>query len=303
MKIRLTAILVLISMIAFSQEEVKDWKINGKVGLNTSEVGFYNWAQGGQNSIAGIAFFQLNANMNKNDWKWDNKLDLEYGLMQNEGEIVKKSDDRIELDSRVGRKAFDNWYYSAFLNFKTQFTDGFDYKNNDSIPTSTIMAPGYLSFGLGMDYKPCEHFSATVAPLSSKITFVLDETLSDNGSFGVKGAEYNALGQKIKDGEKYRVEMGASITLRYKKDLFKNVNLDTRLDLFSNYLDNPQNIDVSWEAALTMKVNSFLNAVVKTHLIYDDDIDIAIDKGSEGIYIGPAVQFKQSISVGLMYQF
>ncbi len=303
MKTRLTAILVLISMIVFSQEEVKEWTINGKVGLNTSEVGFYNWAQGGQNSIAGIAFFQLNANMNKNDWKWDNKLDLEYGLMQNEGEIVKKSDDRIELDSRLGRKAFENWYYSAFLNFKTQFTDGFDYKVNDTIPTSTIMAPGYLSFGLGMDYKPCEHFSATIAPLSSKITFVLDETLSDNGSFGVKGAEYNALGQKVKDGEKYRVEMGANITLRYKKDIFKNVNLDTRLDLFSNYLDNPQNIDVSWEAALTMKVNSFLNAVVKTHLIYDDDIDIAIDKGDEGMYVGPAVQFKQSISVGLMYQF
>ncbi len=302
MKTRLVAVLMLMSVFAFSQEENKTWTINGKVGVNTSQVGFYNWAQGGQNSIAGLGFFQLNANMKKDNWTWDNKLDLEYGLMKNEGEIVKKSDDRIELDSRVGRQASGNWYYSGFLNFKTQFTDGFDYTKNDTVAISTFMAPAYLTFGLGMDYKPVDYFSATISPVSSKITFVMDETLADAGSFGVDPAEYNSMGKKVKDGKKVRLELGATATLLFKKDILKNVNLMSKLDLFSNYLENPQNIDVSWENVITMKINSYLNAMIKTHLIYDDDVDIAREE--DGVmHLGPAIQFKQSIAVGLMYQF
>ncbi len=303
MKTRLVAVLMLMSVFAFSQEEeTKMWTINGKVGVNTSQVGFYNWAQGGQNSIAGLGFFQLNANMKKDNWTWDNKLDLEYGLMQNEGEIVKKSDDRIELDSCVGRQASGHWYYSGFLNFKTQFTDGFDYTKNDTVAISTFMAPAYLTFGLGMDYKPVDYFSATISPISSKITFVMDDVLSDAGSFGVDPAEYDSMGKKVKDGKKVRFELGATATLLFKKDILKNVNLMSKLDLFSNYLKNPQNIDVSWENVITMKINSYLNAMIKTHLIYDDDVDIA--REVDGVmHLGPAVQFKQSIAVGLMYQF
>ncbi|MBN2668798.1 MAG: DUF3078 domain-containing protein [Bacteroidales bacterium] len=306
MNLRLNILLLLSLLVVnlFSQEAEtkKKWTTGGKIGANLSEVGFYNWSKGGDNSMAGTSFLQAFANRDTNGWAWENKLDLEFGIKQNQNEILKKTDDRIELNSKLGRQINQHLYFTAFLNFKTQFTEGFDYEKSDVYYTSNIMAPGYLTIGLGLDYKPNEYFSALIAPLSSKTTIVLDERLADAGSFGVKAAEYDISGMKIKDGQTFREEIGANITISFKKDIFKNVNLDTKIDLFSNYLENPQNIDVDWQTTITMKVNKYLNAVFKTHLIYDDNTNINWEK--DGIsHLSPITQFKQSLAVGLMYEF
>lgn len=301
-KIFLTIIVLSFTGLLFAQDSTKVWTKGGSVGLNFSQVGFYNWAKGGDNSLSGNSFLKLFANRNKNGWSWENKLDFEYGLKQNQDENLKKTDDRIEFDTKIGRKANEEWYYTGFLNFKTQFTEGFDYGSSDVVYISNIMAPGFISAGLGMDYKPNAYFSAMISPASSKTTLVLDERLADEGAFGVDPAEYDASGIKTVDGKTVREEIGATMTLTYKKDIFTNVNLDTKLDLFSNYLNHPQNIDVDWQVTLTMKVNKYLNAVVKTHLIYDDDQNINWQK--DGVmHNSPITQFKQSIAVGLMYSF
>ncbi len=281
---------------------VKNWKLGGKVGVNFAQVGFVNWAKGGENSMSGTSFLQLFANRSLDGWEWENKLDLEYGMLKNQGQNPKKTEDRIELNSKIGKKASNKWFYSAFLNFKTQFNEGFDYEKVDTPRISNFMAPGILTLGIGMDYKPTDYFSMMISPISSKTIFVMDQELADAGQYGVKKAEFDNLGVKVKDGEQIRQEVGASVTFAFKKDIFTNVNLDSRLDLFSNYLSNPQNIDVDWQTTITLKVNKFLNAVVKTHLIYDDDTDVSWQK--DGIvHNSPITQFQQSIAVGLMYQF
>jgi hypothetical protein len=285
-----------------SNEPAKNWKLGGKVGVNFAQVGFVNWAKGGENSMSGTSFLQLFANRSLDGWEWENKLDLEYGMLKNQGQNPKKTEDRIEFNSKIGKKASKKWFYSAFLNFKTQFNEGFDYEKVDTPRISNFMAPGILTLGIGMDYKPTDYFSMMISPISSKTIFVMDQELADAGQYGVKKAEFDNLGVKVKDGEQIRQEVGASLTFTFKKDIFTNVNLDTRLDLFSNYLSNPQNIDVDWQTTLTLKVNKFLNAVVKTHLIYDDDTDVSWQK--DGIvHNSPITQFQQSIAVGLMYQF
>ncbi len=285
-----------------SNEPAKNWKLGGKVGVNFAQVGFVNWAKGGENSMSGTSFLQLFANRSLDGWEWENKLDLEYGMLKNQGQNPKKTEDRIEFNSKIGKKASNKWFYSAFLNFKTQFNEGFDYEKVDTPRISNFMAPGILTLGIGMDYKPTDYFSMMISPISSKTIFVMDQELADAGQYGVKKAEFDNLGVKVKDGEQIRQEVGASLTFTFKKDIFTNVNLDTRLDLFSNYLSNPQNIDVDWQTTLTLKVNKFLNAVVKTHLIYDDDTDVSWQK--DGIvHNSPITQFQQSIAVGLMYQF
>jgi hypothetical protein len=289
------------SLNSIAQDTTKVWETGGKIGINFTEVGFYNWSKGGDNALSGISYLQLFAKRNKNGWSWENQLDLEYGLKQNAGEDLKKAEDRIELNTKFGKEAKKHWFYSGFLNFKTQFTEGFDYAASDEIYISNIMAPAFLTIGFGMDYKPNDYFSALIAPASSKTIIVMDERLADAGSFGVDAAEYDALGMKIKDGKQIRQEIGANLTLKFKKDIFENVNLETKLDLFSNYLEDPQNIDVDWQAAITMKVNKYLNVVFKTHLIYDDNTDVAFQR--DGImHYSPITQFKQSLSVGLMYQ-
>ena len=119
-----------------------------------------------------------------------------------------------------------------------------------------------------MDYKPNAYFSAFIAPLTAKFTFVTNDSLSNKGAFGVN------------PGEKVKSEIGGYIRAIFSKNDFKaeflkNVSFTTKIDLFSNYAHNPQNIDVSWETLIAMKVNKYISVNFNTHLIYDDDILIS----------------------------
>jgi hypothetical protein len=154
------------------------------------------------------------------------------------------------------------------------------------------MAPGYLNLAAGMDYKT-DKISVFISPVTGKFTFVTDEELSAVGSFGVDA------------GKKARSEIGAFVKFEGKTDVVKNVTLQTKLDLFSNYIHNPQNIDVDWSMLLNMKVNEFLSANLVSHLIYDDDISIPVDKNGDGIIdeSGPRIQFMEMFGAGLSFKF
>ena len=275
-------------------DTVKYWHNSGVVSLNMAQSSFTNWAAGGQNSVALNGLLGLGANYKKDKSAWDNALTIGYGKMVQQGSDLGwvKTDDRIDFQSKYGRQGSGKWFYSALMSFKTQMTPGYNYPNTDD-KISDLLAPAYLLFSLGMDYKPTPEFSLFLSPLTSKNTFVNDDFLSDAGAFGVE------------PGKKFRAELGAYLNAAYKKDeILKNVNFLTKLDLFSNYLNNPQNIDVSWEMLIVLKVNDFISATVNTHLLYDDDILIKVDDGSGGESImGKRTQFKEVIGVGLTYKF
>lgn len=156
-----------------------------------------------------------------------------------------------------------------------------------------------------MDYKLSDKFSAFIAPATSKFTFVSDQFLADAGAFGVDPARYDSSGIRLIAGKNIRAEFGGYIRIMYKKDIMKNVSVQTKLELFSNYLKNPQNIDVNWENLISMKVNKFISATINTQLIYDDDTKIAIDKNNDGIIDekGPRIQFKEVLGAGFSYKF
>ncbi len=181
---------------------------------------------------------------------------------------------------------------------------GFNYPD-DSTKISDLLAPAYLLGAVGLDYKPSDKFTAFVAPVTAKTTFVNDQVLADAGAFGVEKAVYDTAGNLLTAGKNIRTEFGGYIRLFYKVDVMKNVSLQTKLDLFSNYLENPQNIDVSWEVLISMKVNKYISATITTHLLYDDDTDISIDNNNDGIIdrIGPRTQFKEVLGVGFSYKF
>ena len=305
-KLSIILVLLLTVVIVNAQtDSTKNWSLGGDVGFNTSQVGFTNWAQGGQNSVAGMSFLHLFANYKKDKWAWDNYMNLEYGLMQQGTDITKKSDDLLEIGTKLGHKASENWYYAGQASFKSQFSKGYDYDNykGSNIYISDFMAPAYILAGLGMDYKPNDNLSLYISPATMKYIIVNDDTLSKYGAFGVQKEEIDENGNLIAS-EKSKLELGAYLKFMYKKEIAKNVNFSTTLDLYSNYLENPQNVDVDWKIEILMKVNSFLNASIKTHLIYDDDIDIIGPNDSNGIpTYGPKTQFKEAIAVGLIYKF
>jgi len=300
------ALLMLNISIYAQTDTTKNWKLGGDIGFNTSQVGFTNWAQGGQNSIAGMTFLHLFANYAKGKWSWDNYTNLEYGLMQQGSDITKKTDDLLEIVTKLGHKATKNWYYTTQASFKSQFYKGYDYDNyvNDDVYISDFMAPAYVLAGFGMDYKPNDNLSLYISPITMKYVIVNDDTLAYYGAFGVQKAEFDDNNLLVKDYKKYRLEVGAYLKFMAKKDIAKNVNLSTVLGLYSDYLENPQNVDVDWKIEILMKVNNFLNASIKTHLIYDDNIDIVGPKNEDGnLTYGPKTQFKEAIAIGLIYKF
>lgn len=288
------ALFLSFALFVHAQEEKPDtsshWKTEGTTSMNFSQVSFKNWAAGGQNSYSLNGMLSLHANYKKERTSWDNSLDVGYGIIKQGGNDVRKSDDKIELTSKYGYKSSSDWYYSGAFSFKTQFDKGYKYDDDAGTKSqiSDFMAPAYMLLSVGMDYKPSEHFNVLLSPLTGKSTFVLDDSLSNNGAFGVE------------PGENIRNEFGGFVKIGYNREIWKNVNLNTKLELFTNYLETPQNIDVNWEVLISMKVNEYLSANINTQLIYDDDINYTDDEGQEH---GPRIQFKEVLGIGFSYNF
>jgi hypothetical protein len=284
-----------------SADTIIGWKTGGVLTATVAQTSLTNWVAGGQNSLSINGLFSGFANYKKGKSIWGNSLDLGYGLMKQGKEAdFQKTDDKIDILSQYGREAFKNFYYSALMNFKTQMTPGYNYPD-DTTKISDLLAPAYLTLAIGLDFKPDAYFSAFLAPLTGKFTFVSDQGLSDLGAFGVK------------PGETSRSEFGGYIRAIYsrndfKSEFLKNVSFTTKIDLFSNYSENPQNIDISWETLITMKVNKYLAFNINTHLIYDDNIQVPYDmnndgKTEKGESVRSLVQFKEIFGVGLAYKF
>ncbi len=281
------------SIVTLSAEEkadsIKTWKAGGNSSLNFSQVSLTNWAGGGNNSIAGTFLLKAYLNHKKDRLAWDNTIDFGYGLTKQGDQKLAKSEDKIQLVSKLGYETSGNWYFSGMVDFKTQLSMGYKDPILQENLISDFMSPGYLQFSLGMDYKPSENLSLYMSPLTSKLTFVLNDSLSSIGAFGVD------------PGDKLRSEYGASVKFLAKQDsVFTNVGVYTRLDLFSSYDNKPQNVDVDWEFGINMKVNKFLSAVLTCNLVYDDDIKYVDDDGVEK---GARLQVKQLFGAGLTYKF
>lgn len=280
------------------EKDTTYWAVGGLNTITFSQVSLTNWSAGGQNSIAINTHSGLFADYNKKRHSWENSLDLGYGLIKQgneEDDVFNKSDDKINFVTKYGyqiKSGNSRWLFSALLDFRTQFTKGFAKDDPDSV-ISKFMAPGYLVVGMGIDYKPSKILSINYVPLTGKFTFVNDQRLADLGAYGVD------------PGKRSRAELGSYFRVKFKNEIFENVNLDSRLELFANYIENFGNIDVNWQNGLVMKINKVLTANFFTHLIYDDDIKIEIDNDNDGTpdEVGPRVQFKSVFGVGLGYNF
>ena len=281
-------------------DSTQGWKRGGVFAVNLAQTSLTNWAAGGSNSFAVNGMLSTFANYKRNKSVWVNSLDLGYGLLKQGGSGYMKTDDKFDFLSKYGYEAFKNFYYSALLNFKTQMAPGYKYPDKTN-KISDLFSPAYLLLALGLDYKPSDHFSAFIAPVTGKITFVTDQKLSDAGAFGVK------------PGEKSLGEVGGYIRAIYSKndfknELLKNVSFTTKIDLFSNYQEKPQNVVVSWETLIAMKVNKYLSVNFNTHLMYDDKIKTPFDINGDGTIQageshGAKVQFKEILGVGFSYNF
>jgi len=279
---------------ADSTKAENPWKYGGNFSVTFSQVSLTNWVAGGENSISGNASVLLTANYQKGKNKWDNTLDLGYGLTRQGGEdITKKNEDKIDFSSQFGRKASKHWYYSALFGFKSQFDKGYNYPDVDNV-ISDFLAPAYLLTSVGMDYRPSEKFTVLLSPITGRMTIVNVKELSDAGAFGVD------------PGKTTRTEMGGFVKVNYKDSFFEDkLGVRSRLELFSSYLDKPQNIDVNWEIAFDLKLGNYITARFQTIMIYDDDSKIGVDTNDDGEVDKQVakLQIKELLGIGFSYKF
>ena len=274
--------------------ETPSWKISGVSGLNLSQTSLTNWAAGGENSVAWNLYLNASANYKKDSWSWDNALITDSGKTFTTSNKWLKSIDKLNFSTKIGRSLSKHWSVSALGDFLTQFARGYAAENNPNIAgnkdkyISTILAPGYLTLAVGADYKPNDDFSLLLSPVTGKMTFVLDSRLSDAGAFGVK------------PGKKALAEIGALAVANYKRKLAENINLVTKLTLFTPYNKNFGNIDINWDMMIAFKINKFLTTTLTTNLVYDDDIKTVDSHGNQR---GAKVQFREVLGLGLAYSF
>ncbi|EAR02580.1 DUF3078 domain-containing protein [Maribacter sp. HTCC2170] len=284
------------------------WTKINKLGINLSEVAFVNWNAGGNNSVSGLGNARFERNYKFRYIKWDNYLQLKYGLNAQEGRKLRKTDDAIRFSSTFGyrRDTISNWYYSVKAKFNTQFANGYKYPDRTT-PISRFMAPGYFFLGAGTSYiSENQKFNLYVSPLTQKATFVMDQDLANKGAFGVKKAILDSNGNVLTEGENQFIELGFLITNKWETAIMENVGLRSNLSLYTDYLSSFGNIDIDWELNINLKVNKYITTSLGTHFIYDDDILFDRQVDANGIVIDPGeprLQFKQLLGVGVTYEF
>lgn len=258
------------------------WIKGGSVSLNGTQGSLRNWAAGGDkfslaiNSYVNYYLFYRNGRQN-----WDNNLDFNFGLLQSTSTGTRKNDDRLDILSKYGYNFDGKWFLSGLFNFRTQFFDGYNYSSDDKTFSSTFLSPAYMLTSIGLDFKPSAKFSAFISPVTSRWVIVASNRLAAKGLYGVDSGKHTIN------------EFGAFASINVVKPMSNNVSYKGRLDLFSNYRNNPGNVDVFFTNYFAFKINKYLAATYNLDLIYDDDVRLF---GKEGR--SPGLQLKSLIGLG-----
>ena len=307
-KVYLSIFIGIIALSATAQSDsaaAKPWQWSGLYSASMTQTSLTNWAAGGNNNININGLFKQLGIYKKGHWTWNNLLEANFGYNFQPG-LNNKTDDRLEYSTRLDRQLGESkWSASAFANFRSQFADGFS-NPEDTVRISTWLAPAYVTYGIGATYKPREGFSVYISPITVKQTFVVDSALfNGNQFFDATSADAVNI-NTLSNGGGYRTEMGAYIDIFYTKSFEEKFEINSRLNLFSNYLDRPQNIDVNWETIFLVKVYSYLTVSLQLQLIYDHDVNVRYAGDvptADGAFNAPGTQFKQILGVGVAYAF
>ena len=292
----LSILVLLFSLVTATAQVVKidstgNWRKSFKAGLNINQAAFSgNWKGGGVNSFGFNTLLNYKANYKKDKISWDNEIDLLYGMINNEGQGVRKTMDRIYLDTKYGRSFSEHWDAFIAANALSQFAKGYKYvKDANGVEqgqlTSDSFSPMFITMTLGAEWKPVSYFKMRFSPIAPRVTLLSNNDGRYNAVDPV--APYGVLLGESSRFEWYAFQMIADLD----KDIAKNVNLKVRYLMFANYKTLEANkVDHRVDLSLTAKVGRFFNVNLGGIFIYDYDQDIS-------------PQYSQAISLGVLYTF
>ncbi len=263
-----------------------NWKKGGLMSFNLAQGSLSNWASGGDNfSLTVNGYFNYYFFYKKNRHSWDNNIDVNMGYVQSTSLGSRKNDDRFDYLSKYGYKmdTVGKWYLSTLFNFRSQLFDGYTYSNNIGTFASSFLSPAYVILSVGFDWKAAQNLSVFFSPLTSRSIFLMNDKLAMKGGYGIPAGSHSVN------------EIGAFATVNYNNTIAKNVTYKGRVDLFSNYQNKPENVDLYMTNLFSFKINRFFSATYSLDMIYDDDIRLfGPEKKS------PGLQTKSLIGIGFL---
>ncbi len=259
-------------------DTIRHWSVLGKQSLMINQAAFSNWVGGGANNVGWLLGVDYNITYEKDKDLWENLILLNYGQNDTKGLGIRKTQDVINVSTNYGRKVSKSWYLSVGAGVQSQFTVGYEDGNNpEAKKISNFMAPGYLNLGMGITFRPNDNVNVTLRPSNARWTLVLDRDLQTAGTYGLKA-----------DGDSSLLQYGFLGTALYKFKLMENINITNTASVFSNYLDHPERLVLSYGMILNLKVNKFISSNITVDLMYDHN---QIQK----------TQLKQTLGVGFSY--
>ncbi len=276
------------------------WKTHADASFALNQTGMSNWVKGGENTIAVTTELVGHADYDNKNKKItsNNFARIKYGLVTSQEYGVRKNIDLLETSSKVNTKAFGKFDFSGYMLIKTTIAKGYKYPN-DSVAVSKFMNPGTITVGVGLDYKPNKKLSVNFSPFSYKGTFVTDTVNIDQTLYG------------LDKSKKSKHEPGMGLLVNHTWDMTKKIKIINKLQLFTNYIDKPQNVDVDWEMTFTAKLNWFTDFKLNTHLIFDDNTKTLEYDKKDNPVLWPdgtqkrnaRIQFKEIIGFSFIFTF
>lgn len=264
----------------------KGWVRGASFTFGLTQVGNKNWMAAGGDDFSLSAAFSINAYANKKwgsrqQFYWDNMLDINYGLVNTTSLGVRKVNDRLDFISKYGYKPkkWKNTYITALGQLRSQLTSGYEYDymgTTDKRRNSGFFAPAYIVLAPGVEWKPNDWFTLFGAPFAARWIIVSNGPYSyaaQGGVFQGKTETPLATLYGVDPAKGHKGEFGAFVTASIKKEIFqKKVGYYSKLDLYANYLDHPENVDIFWTNQFKVKLTKWLNVNYQLDMLYDKDV-------------------------------
>jgi hypothetical protein len=293
------------------QKDGEGWIVGGAFGLDFAQLAIFNPRVGsGDNRIAigGLGNMFVRYKQGRADWVTNGSLQL--AVQQLADTDWQKSLDILRLNSQLSYNTNnEKWAYSALLSFESLAMPTYPGnflkpQEENALIQARFLSPARLDFSPGMRYTPDAHWTFLWAPASYRLIYVGDQDIANLGIHGTQPLDENDLSRGYKQA--YHQFGSRLVTTYANKFLSEKLTYQSRLDLFSNYLREPQNIDVLWQNDIGWQLWKNLSLNFLLEAFYDHDVKVLAERPStsnpEGL-LGRRVSWTQSILVKYNFLF
>jgi hypothetical protein len=287
----------------FVDNDSVHWLLGGDASLSFAATSLTNWIAGGEDQLAVRPVVNLYANYKKGKRTFENYVILAYGILKTGERKSVKNDDRLHYTSKLGHQISPKLAYTSAFLARTQFAPGYKYSGEKiTAKVSDFLAPLSLYLSVGLDYMPNKNISLMLSPVMGRATFVRSDSSTVVIAAGMMTEKTDEQGNKIQIPLRSRYEYGGGALIKFNGNLLKNkVTYSSQLELFSNYVEKPQNIETLWLFDTKILLYKNITASWQLQLKYDDNQKTKDEDTGE--LRGAKVQTKYFTGVGLFYQF